>query len=181
MNPPKSKVNRSKFGALRPAAPLDVDPFPIRRCCKRKRYDVPLGLLHTDEIECTSQNSGKMKKKFYYQTLGKLHKPSGITFKWGDPIGCRQSVGRQYYDSFTLQSRKFDVGHFVIQTFNDGDQFLFKVVSAFQAIHSVRGLWSGRRPDEEELLQKRGEWRLAYLAHPCKYTISPCSRQAMHT
>jgi hypothetical protein len=175
LNIGKSQVNRSKFGALSLGAEarLDVDPFPIRRRCKRKRYNVPPGPLRTDEIECTGQNSGSIQDKFYfYQTLGKLHTPSLITFEWGDQIGCRGSLGRQYYDSFSLQSRKFDVGHFVMQTFNDGEQLLFKVMSAFQAIHSVRGLWSRGHLDEEELLQKRGEWILVYLAHASLFVLN---------
>ena len=93
---------------------------------------------------------------YYYETLGSLRKPPEVSFKWGKQLGCRRTMGRQYFDSFVLHKQHLTVGDFVVHNANDGTNKLFKIVSAFQAIHSVHGIWTGTSRSRE-CLQKRGE------------------------
>jgi hypothetical protein len=151
-----------KSEKLKPATPTvpreSIDPLlphppPTRRYRDRK------DLLSRDSlVECAGDLDGIERQADFWDTLGRVRNKR-VSFSWTSSdkqavsLGYRKSLGRVYYDSFTLRCHTFRVGDFVWKM-DDGEKGLFRIVSAFQATRSFMGFWDKKW--EQELVQKRG-------------------------
>lgn len=131
--------------------PLLPHPPPKRKYGNRKDLLSRDSLVDLDGIESQAD---------FWDTLGPPRYKQ-VSFSWNysdEPavfLGYRKSIGRVYFDSFTLRCHPFRVGDFVWKTEN-GEKGLFRIVSAFQATRSFMGFWNKRDEKLKDELQKRG-------------------------